>query len=76
MPYEGIDGRTLTDYRPSCEVIQQYMRKNGITNGQQLRMYLQRNAEKIIQNERRVSQLRNQIPCNCGTGNCYHLSNK
>lgn len=74
MPFEGIDGRTLTDYRPNCETNRMFMQQLNLRNGNDYRLYLQRNAEKIIQNQRRVAQERNKVACNCK--NCYHISNR
>ena len=74
MPYEGIDGRTLTDYRPNCEMNRLFMSQRGITNNFQGRMYYQRNAVEIMNQQRKIARERNRLNCNCPQ--CYHISNK
>jgi DUF971 family protein len=43
------DGRHGTDYRPSCYVHGLINEQNGIVNSHQQRLFLQRNAEKLLQ---------------------------
>ena len=42
------DGRHATDYRPSCYVHNLIMKQNGLTNSHQMRMFLQGNANGLM----------------------------
>lgn len=43
------DGRFGTDYRPSCHVHDMINKRNDIKNAHQQRLFLQRNAVKMMQ---------------------------
>lgn len=43
------DQRHATDYRPSCQVHDLILKQNSIKNSEQLRLFLQRNADKLRQ---------------------------
>jgi hypothetical protein len=45
------DGRHMTDYRPHTHVEEQIKYINGITRDDEARLFLQGNAEKIMNNE-------------------------
>jgi hypothetical protein len=47
-------GRFTTDYRPSCVADQQIKTENGITDNYNFRLFLQRNALKIMDKDRQV----------------------
>ena len=51
-PMRMNDGRAFTDYRPNCDVNNQYRVNNGIPNSYQYRLFMTQNAEKIMQNDR------------------------
>ena len=70
----GTDGRTLTDYRPSCDVENMMKAASGSMNNNEYRMYLQRNAEAIIAAQRAESAAKNLKHCNCPQ--CVRLTNK
>ena len=42
------DGRSFTDYRPNCEVNNHIIDSNNVTNVHDYRMFLVKNAEKIM----------------------------
>jgi len=69
----GVDGRTLTDYRPSCDVENMMKSASNSKNNNDYRMYLQRNAEAIMNAQRAEAQVRNKKHCNCPQ--CIRLSN-
>lgn len=41
------DQRCATDYRPSCYVHNLILQQNGLKNSHEMRMFLQKNAEKL-----------------------------
>lgn len=43
------DSRTFTDYSPPCLINQKIMKDNNITNQNEYRAFLQKNALKIMQ---------------------------
>ena len=43
------DSRTFTDYNPTCLINQKIMKDNNITNQNEYRAFLQKNALKIMQ---------------------------
>lgn len=45
------DGRHITDYRPHTQLEEQIKYVNGITRDDETRIFLQKNAEKIIDKE-------------------------
>ena len=51
-PMRMNDGRAFTDYRPNCDVNNQYRVNNSIPNSYQYRLFMTNNAEKIMQNDR------------------------
>jgi len=50
-PPKMSDGRHMTDYRPHTHVEEQIKYINGITRDDEARLFLQGNAEKIMNNE-------------------------
>lgn len=46
------DGRHVTDYRPSCELHYYMLNKNNLQSAYDLRLFLQRNAEALRNNDR------------------------
>lgn len=51
-PMRMNDGRAFTDYRPNCDVNNQYRVNNSIPNSYQYRLFMTNNAEKIMENDR------------------------
>lgn len=51
-PMRMNDGRAFTDYRPNCDVNNQYRVNNNIPNSYQYRLFMTNNAEKIMENDR------------------------
>ena len=43
------DARVFTDYNPNCELNNYIQKKYNITNAHEYRAFLQKNAEKIIE---------------------------
>lgn len=41
------DGRHVTDYRPSCVIYQELQAKNNFANSNDQRMFMQRNAKAL-----------------------------
>lgn len=65
-PSRMADGRAFTDYRPRCAVNAELMNavagRNQIQSSYESRMYLQRNGEVVMQQER-VKAVERLIPC-------------
>jgi hypothetical protein len=67
-PMRMNDGRAFTDYRPRCmvnyDMVSQLSEKKIINSSYESRMYLQRNADEIMELEKRnaVSKV-NCVPC-------------
>ena len=49
------DGRHFTDYRPSCELNNDISRDNNLNNSLDIRLFLQRNAEKLMDVNRNMA---------------------
>ncbi|NBO98922.1 MAG: hypothetical protein EBU90_02170 [Proteobacteria bacterium] len=41
------DGRAFTNYAPNCELVRGIQKKYNITSANELRLYMQKNAEAI-----------------------------
>jgi hypothetical protein len=41
------DGRAFTNYAPNCEIVRGIQKKYNITSANELRLYMQKNAESI-----------------------------
>ena len=63
------DGRSATDYRPSCDVHSLILKQNQIKNSHELRMFLQRNADTIRENNTNHYLKRNA----CGSCEPFHV---
>lgn len=65
-PSKMADGRAFTDYRPRChvnaELFNNLVKNNIIQSSYESRMYLQNNAEKIIDNDR-DNAIQRLYPC-------------
>tara|TARA_B100000795_G_C22799151_1_gene440897 strand:- start:456 stop:830 length:375 start_codon:yes stop_codon:yes gene_type:complete len=65
-PVKMSDGRSMTDYRPKCmvnyEILNNLTNNNITKSSYESRMYLQHNAEKIIEQQRQFS-INNLTPC-------------
>ena len=66
-PSRMEDGRSFTDYRPRCivnaELLGNLAKNNKILSSYESRMYLQHNAESVMQSNRN-SSLERLAPCN------------
>lgn len=60
------DQRHATDYRPSCSVHNLILTQNGIKNSEQMRMFLQRNANQL--RELNLTHFQERAGCN----SCQH----
>jgi hypothetical protein len=63
------DQRHATDYRPSCYVHDLILKQNKIKNSEQLRMFLQRNANQL--RELNLGHFKERAGCN--TCQHYHV---
>lgn len=66
-PSRMSDGRAFTDYRPRCIVNADLLNSvKGTKSSYESRMYLQMNAEKLMEDERNraISRLSPCAPCN------------
>lgn len=66
------DGRHFTDYRPSCDLDNYIRVNNGIMNSNDYRMFLTRNANKLMELNRKYACDKNccgpcKVPYNQGT---------
>lgn len=65
-PSRMSDGRMFTDYRPRCainaELMDMVAKANMVQSSYESRMYLQQNAEKVM-NMQRSFALNNAAPC-------------
>ena len=66
-PSKMSDGRQFTDYRPRCNVnadlLDNLAKNNLINSSYESRLYLQQNADKIMQDEREKA-IQRLAPCN------------
>lgn len=63
------DQRHATDYRPSCYVHDLILKQNSIRNSEEMRLFLQRNADKL--RELNLSHFEERAGCN--SCNHYHV---
>lgn len=63
------DQRHATDYRPSCYVHHLMLSQNGIRNSEELRMFLQNNAQQL--RELNLTHFKQSAGCN--SCNYYHV---
>lgn len=69
-PMKMSDGRCFTDYRPRCavnaELLDDLAKKNIIKSSYESRMFLQQNAEMIMERSRQssIERLAPCAPCN------------
>lgn len=57
-------GRAFTDYTPSCVLNNKIKKEANVSDNYSYRMYIQRNADKIMQADRsKASQV--SIMCSC-----------
>lgn len=69
-PMRMQDGRNFTDYHTRCGQLEQLRANNDIRSSYDLRMYMQRNAETLMQMNRMASiQANNCAPCYINNGN-------
>jgi len=66
-PSRMNDGRTFTDYRPRCmintDLMQELKSNNMLTSSYESRMYLQNNADTIMQKQKENAY--NNLTCAC-----------
>lgn len=65
-PSKMSDGRAFTDYRPRClvnaDLLDNVSKNNMILSSYESRMYLQQNADKVMEDERNKS-IERLAPC-------------
>lgn len=60
------DGRAYTDYNPNCALNEHIKQKYGITSSTEFRLFLQRNACKIMGDQKKASEwTENAAGCSC-----------
>lgn len=67
-PMRMNDGRVFTDYRPRCmvnnDIVSELTKQDMINSSYESRMYLQRNAEQIIEKQMKDAMAKvNCLPC-------------
>lgn len=72
VKFVDASGRAFTDYSPNCELNRDIKEAYGIDNNYNYKMFLQRNAEKLMQQDRSYSYIKNKITCNCP--NCVRIA--
>lgn len=58
-------GRSFTDFRASCVLNQELMKLGGATDSYQYKMFIQRNASKIMEADRARSSTVGFKKCSC-----------
>lgn len=58
------DPRVFTNWNPSSDIDEEIKQKNKITDTYSYRLYLQRNAEKLMKEERDKIEI-NKVLCDC-----------
>lgn len=66
--------RSLTDWQPNCELNRDIKESMNLTNNFDYRMFLQRNAEKLMAQDRAYAYAKNKNVCFCPQ--CVRLSKK
>jgi len=56
------DGRTATDYRPSCVVHNMINMQNGLLNSHMSRSFMQQNAKKLMELNTKYFEAKNSCP--------------
>lgn len=59
------DCRAFTDYNPNCALNEYIKQKHNIVNSTEYRLYLQRNACKIMGELKKNSEFENPTGCKC-----------
>lgn len=59
------DGRAFTDYNPNCALNEFLRTKFGIQNNTDYRLFLQRNACKVMGEMKNLSEFDNPTGCKC-----------
>jgi len=68
------DSRSFTTYKPICQVNDSLKKEAGFSNNHDYRLYLQRNADKIMSKQRQAFMDANKLKkCNCH--HCIVLTN-
>lgn len=65
VKFVSADGRAFTSYYPSCQVNKDIQQQHGITNSYDYRMFLQRNATTLMNQDREFALKKNNLTCNC-----------
>ena len=63
--YSNEDGRAFTEYRSFGQIESKIKNVNGISNNYDYKLYLQRNAEKIMNKERQFVNKSVAPICDC-----------
>lgn len=57
--------RAFTSWKPNCEINRGLKEAYNIQNNYTYRMFLQRNAAKLMQQDRSYAYQKNKLTCNC-----------
>lgn len=63
--FVSADGRAFTSYNASCLDNRDIRESQGISSNYNYRMFLQRNAEKIMSQDRSFAYQKNKLECHC-----------
>lgn len=66
------DGRAFTDYTPNCSMNEYFQHITGAPNSVSYRLGLQRNADDIININRKRSEYKNVTGCKCNFNHPPH----
>ena len=65
VKFVDSSGRAQTSYFPNCEMNRDVKEAYGLTNNYNYRMFLQRNAEKLMSQDRAYAYAKNKLNCQC-----------
>ena len=66
------DARAFTDYNPNCALNEYIRQKHGIVNSTEYRLFLQRNACKVMGELKQNSEFDNPTGCACNYNHKPH----
>lgn len=72
VKFVSADGRAFTSFQPNCELNRGLKEAYNIQNNYTYRLFLQRNASKLMQQDRSYAYRKNKLTCACPS--CVSLS--
>lgn len=73
MKFTSADGRAYTNFFPNCQMNRNIQESFNLTNTYDYRMFLQRNANKLMNQDREFAFRKNLLTCSCVS--CVKLAN-